>query len=146
MLVSIYLPESTLSILRYYGDVDKVVNKILEEFYTRQIDFQNAPSGVPRTYCKRVSINITYKPYIEDVEVTGIKNKSLSLSRIVQLFIDGGYYNEFGWKMCTKNPDNAAIYKRIIFLENNSKFLVKNNAKYADELMKLLEKMRLLYE
>jgi len=148
MIISVYLHENVLNTLTCFGDLSEVTDRVLKEFYEHKVDFYNAPKCPDRSLCKRVTINITYLPYLNEIEAEGIKNKNLSLSRILTYFADNEYYNTYEWSI----PDTKILNDKLAILLDLHKLrtiaikLNNLNVLHSEDLLKIIERIEKSYE
>lgn len=146
MLTSIYLHNDVAELLKYYGKLDDVINKMLKEIYERNIDIRNTSNCPDRSQCKRVTINVTYEPYINEIEVTGIKNKELSLSRIIYFFVENEFYNEFKWEIVKQGGDKEKILSYLKNAELAATRLKNKGVPDAVKIIDIVNEIRGRYE
>lgn len=137
----IVLPNDTLNVLLQFGDIDTVVNKILELVEQELIPIDNLP--VAKTGCsidKKVTINITNQWYIE----TCINMRSVKLKRILQYFVDNELFNEFNWTIVhyKRNDALCALNYAHSYLIDCSRL----SEKYRDVILNIAQQVGELCE
>ena len=65
MKQSIYLHKQIVDVLRCYGDLEEVINKILQEAANGKFDVMNKPPCPDRTGAGRYDIDIKEPNYLE---------------------------------------------------------------------------------
>lgn len=105
MKQSIYLHKPIVAILRCYGSLDDVVNKILQSAADGQFDVTNKPAAPNRTGAGRYDIEITEPNYLELLNIYGPFSSTISLRRLLYWFVENEIYNELGWEQVTEYED-----------------------------------------
>lgn len=115
MIMSIYLHKQYADILKCYGSLSDVVNKILDEADAGNIDFMDKPACPDRAGASRYNIDITNETYLELLEIYSINSSKISLRRLIYWFVNNEMYNELGWIPIKEYVDNriSAICKKI---------------------------------
>ena len=107
MLKRIILPIETISILEQYGDIDTVVNKILDLAEQELVPlFDLPPSSSNEIKVRKISVHIYNKWYI-NVILAGKFN--ISLRRMIQYFVDNELFNEFNWQIVKRDRDAIRV-------------------------------------
>lgn len=97
MKLSVYLHEEYIFVLKTFGDLSTVSNKILDYCYSNDIDIQSIPNAIPRDGAKRTEIEVTNEEYLEDYGMSP-NSPRFSLRKILYWFVDNSIYEELGWK------------------------------------------------
>lgn len=102
------LPAETVNILNQFGDIDTVVNKVLDLVENGYIPAFNLPvacsSNVPM---RKITVHITNKWYMDCI--TQNISRSISLRRILQFFVDNELFSEYNWQIVRKQRDDFKI-------------------------------------
>lgn len=110
MKLSVYLSNMIIEELKLYGDVDKVINRIVdtvvEKGYIDEIEF---PSYGNRSNDTRLTVDIDNAEYEVLLETLGHNSKMYSLRRIIYWFIHNDKPSEFGWTVIPNPKYNAYI-------------------------------------
>ena len=95
--VSLYLDEYILEVLKAFGDLNTVVNKILE-CTSQTVDIGSLPVAPASKECKRVEVVIEEPTYLSYIQTMGRKSKKLSLKRLIYWFVNNEQYNDYGFE------------------------------------------------
>lgn len=98
MTLSVYLHKDRVDVLKMFGNLNDVVNKILDEYDNGKIDIENKPECESRIGASRYNINIRNENYVDMLMSYGIKSKQISLRRLLYWFVDNEIYNELEWE------------------------------------------------
>lgn len=147
----IVIANDTLNVLLQFGDIDTVVNKILELVEQELIPMDNLPvanaSNVP---CKKVTVNITNRWYVE----TCMLLRSVKLVRILQYFVDNELFNEFNWTIVNYKRNDLLVALNYahaymidaVRLTDKYKSEVQSIAKEIGELCEVLQNERIIQD
>ncbi len=110
-----------IQILEQYGDLSYVANKAIHQMLERNI---LPTEQVYVDESKRVTLTITTPLYDEYVQAQGIHSNIISISRMLQHFVDNELYIEFNWT--TKyNVENTTfqtkfdkVFTNVVSLKN----------------------------
>lgn len=95
--VSIYIEDYVLEVLKTFGQLDDVVNKILD-CTQHTVDLATLPVAPPPKNCRRVEVIITNESYLQMSEILGRRSKKLSLRRLLYWFVNNEQYNDYGFE------------------------------------------------
>jgi hypothetical protein len=98
MKQSIYLHRQIVDVLNCYGDLNTVVNRILQEAANGKFDIMHKPPCPGRDGAGRYEIDITEPSYLELLSVYGPFSSKISIRRVIYWFIENEMYDEFGWE------------------------------------------------
>ena len=88
MILSVYLHKDRADVLRTFGSLDEVVDRILSACDEGEFDIENKPECEPREGASRYNIKITNESYIDMLKNFGVKCKRISLRRLLYWFVD----------------------------------------------------------
>lgn len=100
MEYNIYIHRYVRDILSQFGDINTVVNHIVDEGMRGKFNIYALDKAPPRTtgdMCQ-YTITILNKEYNELVQTHGNRSSTVSLRRIIYHFVDNELYEELGWK------------------------------------------------
>lgn len=120
MLVSVYLSDDVKDILSCYGNLNDVVNKILEAGAQGVIDIMCKPTAPDKTGGHYYAIYVKEPNYIELIETYGTKSSKVSLRRLLYWFVENEIYAELGWEpneIFVNTTDNKS-YDALMELKN----------------------------
>ncbi len=92
MRLSLYLHDEILAVLKCFGDLDTVIDKILLGISSSDIDIMDKPPAPDRAGAKRVDVNITNEEYIQLLRQFGPRSKKISLRRFLYWFVENEIY------------------------------------------------------
>ena len=98
MKQSVYLHDYVTDVLTTFGDLNDVINKVLDASDDGMFDIQDKPECEARENARRYNITITNQTYIQMVKALGERNKSISLRRLLYWFVENEIYNDLGWE------------------------------------------------
>ena len=104
IVLSVYLHEYVVNTLKMYGELDDVVNNVLDESDAGNFDITDKPECQSRDGAGRYNITITNENYIKLLTAYGVKNKRISLRRLLYWFVDNEIYCDLGWE-CIRDYD-----------------------------------------
>lgn len=120
MTLSIYLSTEIYQTLTYFGNLDGVVNKILEAGSQGAFDVMGKPSAPEKVGGRYYKVNVINQDYLSLLEIYGQKNPRISLRRLLYWFVENEVYSELNWIPDTVVVDERNDYKYEILtkLEN----------------------------
>ena len=125
MLISVYLHNEYYQVLKAFGNIDEVVNKILDYCYNNEIDITTIANAPSRDGARRVTIGVTHQLYLDDYSTCSPNSTKYSLRKIIYWFIDNAIYEELEWKV-VNNPETERL-----------DFIIKHLVIILDEIGKL---------
>lgn len=114
MRVSVYLHTNIVQILRAFGDLSEVINKILDAADAGAFDIMDKPPCGNREKASRYNVNITNETYLSLLNEYGPTSPRISLRKLLYWFVDNEIYEELGW-----TQTNAYVDKNIQFALNH---------------------------
>ena len=102
MKLSIYLHDEIYNILRCFGQLDDVVDKMLKAWENGEIDISCKQPCPGRDNAKRYDIEIRNRTYLAILSEEGPNSFRYSLRRALYWFVEEEIYNELRWTMETK--------------------------------------------
>lgn len=106
MEYNIYVHRYIRDILSQFGDINTVVNHIVDEGMRGKFNIYALDKAPPRTtgdMCQ-YTITILNKEYNELVMTHGNRSSTVSLRRIIYHFVDNELYEELGWDVTDPQP------------------------------------------
>lgn len=98
MLLSVYLEPEVHDVLCVYGELEEVVNRILDAGTEGAFDISNKPNYYKdRSNCNRYEVLIKNEEYISLKNRFPINSSKISLRRLLQWFVYEEVYNDLGW-------------------------------------------------
>lgn len=98
MIQSIYLHREIVDVLRCYGTLDEVVNRILQEGAEGKFDLMYKPACPGREHAGRYDIDINEPNYLELLSQYGPYSSKISIRRLIYWFVENELYEEFEWE------------------------------------------------
>lgn len=134
MKTSIYLHRYIYDILRQFGEINDVVNRLLDAGSTGELDiYSKPPCPKPGRECSRYEIDITNTDYLKMKSIMGANSNFISLRRLLYWFVEHEIYVDLGWRTVKYVNKNtlAAInkLKKAKELIDNAMFVVDERSK-----------------
>lgn len=115
MLMSVYLHSTVAAVLRCFGTLDEVTDRILQLAADGHFDVTHMPPCGPRDGAARYNIEVTEPNYLQLLEDFGPHNSSVSLRRVLYWFVENQVYEEYGWEQSVAYKDKVeARLKRYL--------------------------------
>lgn len=135
MLMSVYLHPPIANLLRCFGDLDTVVNKILQEGEAGNIQLENLEPCQDRVGASRYDINITNEYYLALLDTYPQNSAKISLRRILYSFVENEIYEELGWSATHEYIDTKRkkLRNKIIRIKSDVSKLQKDTRHQACE-------------
>ena len=90
--ISVYLHKETIAVLKCFGELNHVVNKLLSECLNTGKVFETIiPSAPDRRDARRIIL------YIDDNIFDELNASKLKIRSVIYWFIENEVYNEFEW-------------------------------------------------
>ena len=106
ILVSVYLEPEIHDTLCMFGELDEVVNRILNEGSMGKFDITNKPNYYSgRVNCNRYEIMVNNEDYINLKSKYPINSSKISLRRLLQWFVYDEVFDLLGWKPLRQYTD-----------------------------------------
>ncbi len=141
--VNVYLHDVVYDTLTLFGDINSVVNRILDAFSEGKIDITNKPKCPEKMHGSQYCITIENQDYINLLNTLG-RSSSISLRRLLYWFVDQEVYNELEWEVTRNVKDKQQLKTKVIKYINNSidslcsaKVLVKKQTE--EKLQKIID-------
>lgn len=106
MNVSIYLHKPIVNLLRCFGDLSDVINKILDAGDQGMFDIMDKPSCESREGASRYTVNITNTTYLSLLNEYSVNSPRISLRRLIYWFVENEMYIELDWSMSNEYVDD----------------------------------------
>lgn len=100
--MSVYIERYALDVIKCFGKVDDVINRMLDAATGEEFDVFDKPSAGPRSDSVRVNVNIVNEEYIALVESMPANSPRISLRRYVHWFIDNEMPYLLGWTVANE--------------------------------------------
>lgn len=136
MLQSVYLDREIVDVLKCFGTLEEVVNRILEAGEQGFIDLANKPNPGTRNGSSRFTIDVKNDYYLNEMYEYGVHSPKYSLRRILYWFVEEEIYNELGWKASEKyiNTYREKFIKKLNLVKSEIKRLIHHNGIKSDEI------------
>ena len=154
MKMSIYLHSYVANALKMFGELDDVVNRILQAGADNKIEILNKPRCANRDGASRYDINITQEDYLQLLEVYSPNSSTISIRRLLYWFVDNEMYEVLDWNLTNayvdKKQERARNYlqsidgylKKLTLLYKNNeqlKVLTSRVTRRLDDVREFLE-------
>lgn len=110
MKMSVYLHNEICSVLKCFGSLDEVTNKILDAASSGEFDVENKPKVIERSGARRYDVDVQNEDYLELYAIRR-NSPSISLRRLLYWFVENEMYEYLGWEVKSEYKD-AAYEKR----------------------------------
>lgn len=141
MLLSVYLHDEVASLLRCYGPLEDVINRILDAGSEGHFDFMDKPRAPDRVGARRYDIDVTNDEYLSLLEEYPPNSCKISLRRIIYWFVENEMYDQMEWEVTSNYVDkNDRRRKNLLkHLRQQSELLLRvSNGDYAEKVIKIL--------
>ena len=120
MILSLYLHNDVTDVLKMYGNLNDVINKILDESSAGSFDVQNKPPCRNRDGASRYNVDVKNEDYLSMLESFGIKSKQISLRRLIYWFVENEIYYDLGWEPVRDYIDknDECINRYVVRIKN----------------------------
>lgn len=98
MKQSIYLHRPIVDILRCYGELEDVINRMLQEAAKGKFDLMDKPPCPGREGAARYDIDILEPNYLDLLSLYTPFSPKISIRRLIYWFVENEMYNELGWQ------------------------------------------------
>ena len=121
MILSLYLHNDVIDTLQSFGELDDVVNKILDECSVGSFDFTNKPNCRERDGARRINVNITNEDYLIALNTYGVKSKHVSLRRLLYWFVENEIYCDLAWEQVNayKDSDTERLKRQLVICQSD---------------------------
>lgn len=109
--------RSTVQILKAFGDINTVTDKILDYCEASGNAFEDMPPVMLEDPTK-INIEVTNSTFLQLLSVYGSRNNKISLARVLEWFVTNEEYINLGWSL-------------------NSKPVLKSNNKMRSKILKI---------
>lgn len=109
MRVSVYLHRYISDVLKTFGELNDVINRILEACEDGSIDVYDKPECENRNDAFRYEVNVTNEYYLSLMSIHGSRSKNISLRRLLYWFVDNEIYNDLEWEPIREYMDADQI-------------------------------------
>lgn len=141
MKVSVYLHDEVLALLKCFGDLDTVINDILEAGSKGEFEIMDKPAAPDRDGARRIDVNVVNKDYIHLMRQFGPQSRRVSLRRLLYWFVENEVYELLGWvpEADYVTDQDKKIIKQLEKLRMIAKdVLDRSGYKYQEGLSKIL--------
>lgn len=97
MVVTVRLHEDYYNMLRAFGELNDVVNTILNHCSAGDISCMDKPQAPSLVGTARYEIDITNEDYVKLLKTYGQRSQRISLRRLLYWFVDMEVYNELSF-------------------------------------------------
>lgn len=150
MKFSVYLHKPIADVLRCYGDLSEVTNRILSLADEGVIDVFNKPDIPNRDGAARYTIDVTNEGYLALLNTYSANSKHISLRRLLYWFVENELYYEVGWKVVNEYRDagkDRAIKRLDSAYDNITRVKTSMQDSYVTSLCdELLSKLNIIKE
>ena len=114
MVYNVYLHKYVADILSQFGELNTVVNHIVDSAMAGEFSIDDLPKAPDRTpgEMSQYKFDIHNVEYNEMLQVRGSKSMTYSLRRIIYHFVDNELFTELGWEQTATASANIGDYIR----------------------------------
>ena len=144
MTVTVRLHEDYYNVLRTFGELNDVVNAILNHCSAGDISCMDKPQAPSLVGTARYEVDITNEDYIKLLKTYGQRSQRVSLRRLLYWFVDMEVYNELSFVVNKRSIEDicAASNDRVRKLLNKiidaSIELAKLKGEYTAECQNII--------
>lgn len=109
MRVSVYIHEEIRAILCCYGELDDVINKILDAASAGEFDLMDKPNIGVREGARRFDVDVHNEEYLELMRTYPPNSSKISLRRIIYWFVENEMYELLGWEPVNEYRDRSDV-------------------------------------
>lgn len=148
MRIKIRINKITYDTLCRFGDIDSVVNNVLSS----GIDVMRKPTAIiDANDCVYRYVNVTDQDYLDLLNQFGMHSNIVSLSRLLEWFVDNEIYEQLGWQVKTNQskvdvPDGLIDFINIKTRLLRIKIKLIKEHKDLSKINKLLTDLGVLKE
>ena len=148
MRIKIRINKITYDTLCTFGDIDSVVNNVLSS----GIDVMRKPTAIiDANNCVHRYVNVTDQDYLDLLNQFGMHSNIVSLSRLLEWFVDNEIYEQLGWQVKDNQHKIEMVDGELDFMDIETRLirikikLVKEH-KDLSKINKLLTDLGVLKE
>ena len=147
MKVSVYLHDEIYGILRCYGDINTVVNRILDEASAGAFDVMDKPNVPSRAGARRFDVDITNRDYLELLYTYPQNSCRISLRRLLYWFVENEMYEILDWQVTDDYRDkdfdkrNRLVKSTRQMLERLHRICNGNDKDLTEQALNLIKEL-----
>ena len=141
MLMSIYLSDEIADVLKCFGELSEVTNRILKAGSDGVIDIMHKPKIPDKKGGQYYKIIIEDPDYLELLDTFGPKSSVISIRRLLYWFVENGIYEELEWepKETYESKSVNKNYDAIVKLKQSLHRCLQLMPQYKDDLLQIRE-------
>lgn len=133
--LSLYLHQDIIDVLLCFGEVNDVINRILEEFVNKNFLFDNLiPKARDRNGARRINVFIKLDTLSQLLGV-GVRS-------IVYWFVENEVYSDLNWEAVSQYRDNTRLKCMKQFDKVLAELNKLNTMCNVDDIIDAVERMR----
>jgi hypothetical protein len=142
MIISVYLHDEIASVLKCYGTLNEVTNRILDSASNDEFDLMNKPTAPDRAGARRFDIDVVNQDYLDLMQQFPPNSSHISLRRLLYWFVEYEMFDELGWEpvnvYINKNEEkfNRLLVKMRAMLETMSRI---SHGETKDKILTMLD-------
>lgn len=115
MVYNVYLHKYVIDILSQFGEIDTVINHIVDAGMAGAFSMQDLPKAPDRTpgEMTQLQVDIHNVEYNELLGSRGGRSMTYSLRRIIYHFVDNEIYSELGWEPVASAAEMSSFTRRL---------------------------------
>jgi hypothetical protein len=145
MKMSLYLHDEIYAILRCYGTLDDVVNRVLDAGTEGAFDILDKPKVPDRAGARRFDVDVKNEEYIDAVRRHNYNSPKTSLRRLLYWFVENEMYDVLDWEVVDLYKDryfdkrNKLLQKTRENLEMYMLYSEGSEYEMASEALKIIK-------
>lgn len=143
---NIYLHKYVIDSLKQFGELNEVINRVIDAGMEGKFDIEDLPIAPLRTPgdCSQLTVIVHNQSYCELVAMHGARSQTVSLRRILYHFVDNELYVDLGWSVQKQDDYNNSLFKNklAIVIHDCSKLYKIAPVRYKDCCMSILKLLK----
>lgn len=146
MVMSLYLHDEIHSILRCYGTLDEVINRILDAGTAGEFDFTDKPRVPDRTGARRFNVDVQNEEYLTLVKYHNYNSPKTSLRRLVYWFVENEMYDILEWEVVNNYTDRYYEKRKKLTKRIRQDLETLSNISTAEDFDKIDTALKIIKE
>ena len=144
MRMSLYLHDEIHAILRCYGPLNEVINRILDAGTEGAFDIMDKPRVPDRSGARRFDVDVNNEEYISLLRKHGYNSTRTSLRRLVYWFIENEMYEILDWEVVDLYKDRYFDKRRKLIKSIRRDLETYVSYSEAEEYEKAMEALKII--
>ena len=144
MRMSLYLHDEIYAILRCYGPLNEVINRILDAGTAGAFDIMDKPRVPDRSGARRFDVDVDNEEYLSLLRKHGYNSTRTSLRRLVYWFIENEMYEILDWEVVDLYKDRYFDKRRKLIKSIRRDLETYVSYSEAEEYEKAMEALKII--